>query len=183
MKQVIAKQTVLRTSFHVDLTTNEWHQQIEELNDEGFNFAESEISATNYVDALSDLLIQERAPGLFTMEGNRRVRLHVVRRRSEDVDDRQQESTISDVLHIGDAIVITVRHEAIDYTSQRYFLDDLAQAYKTGLQPIRSGAITYLDYTLYERQIDRSSSFAYWKEQHRNLNLAQLVNRIPCDYP
>jgi hypothetical protein len=183
MQQVVTKQTVLRTSFHVDLTTNEWHQQIEELNDEGYTFAESEISMTNYVDALSDLLILERAPGLFTMEGNRRVRLHVVRRRTEDADDRPEEGATSDVLHIGDVIIITVRHEAIDYTSQRYFLDDLAQAYKMGLQPIRSNAITYLDYTLYERQIDRSSSFAYWKEQHRTLNLAQLVSRIPSDYP
>lgn len=183
MQQMVAKHTLLRTSFHINTITNQWYQQIEEINDEGFTFVESDISMISHPEALDKLIAQEMAPGLFTLEGARRVRLHIVHRISTGDHQEERSSTSEDVLQVGDAIIINVRHEAIDGTSIRYFLDELAQAYKTGQLPVQSDAMTYLDYTVYERQVDKSASFAYWKEHLRNLDNSKFMMRFPYDRP
>ena len=172
---VIKKNAILRTSYHVDPTTKEWYQKIEELSDEGYLFTESEISAEHYDQTLRKLMVQERKPGSFPMDRPQRIRLHIVRQRRLSDDQ--------DSLQAGDIILLTIRHEAMDGTSLKYFLSDLSDAYKNGELLIRSDDISYLDYTLQERQKDKSASIAYWQAHHRNMDLARFTSSMPSDRP
>ncbi|CAF1214712.1 unnamed protein product [Rotaria magnacalcarata] len=164
-------------------TTKKWYQQIEELTDEGFIFTESELGQNSNSDSLLDLMILERAPNLFTLDGSRRVHLHIVRRHLNDNDQQQDDGATYDTLCIEDIIIITVRHESIDYTSMKFLMDELSDAYRNGHLENQPDAVSYLDYTLYERRNDRSVGFNYWQEHQRNLNTADFLSHIPCDQP
>ncbi|CAF1462201.1 unnamed protein product [Adineta ricciae] len=183
LQEVIKKQTVLRTSFHIDPTTAERYQRIEELTDEGFIFVESKLCEKYCSDALQTLIIQERAPNIFPPEGARRVRLHIVRRhlRKAEKHGCEPDNNNEDSLHVGDFIILTTRNEVFDGTSVRYLLNDLVSAYRTGYLPIRNDAVTYLDYTIYTREMDTSASSAYWEELYQDLDVTKFVSRIPSD--
>ena len=150
---------------------------------ERYIFLESEISFANYDEMLDNIIAQELRPGLFLMEQVRRVRLHIVRRRFEGADTQNKSIDGTDLLQVGDVIILTVRHEAIDGLSFTHLLDELVQAYKTGELLIDPNRLTYLDYTIHERQENKSLSESYWKEHHKDLNPIRFTSAIPSDHP
>jgi hypothetical protein len=174
LRQVILKHAVLRSSMHYDMARHEGYQRIESLTDEGFIFVAS-VTDKN-IEADRHLIKQECAPDLFDIKRGRLVRLHIIRH-----DMKQDEN----ILVQGDIIILNVRHEAIDGTSETIFLAELAHAYQTEEQlPIKSSdAITYLDYTLHQTQIDMSASLAFWEKQFHDFDIRQHILHLPCDRP
>ncbi|CAF1504280.1 unnamed protein product [Adineta ricciae] len=151
--------------------------------DDGYTFVESSIATTGYSEALANLIECEMASGLFTNEGSRRVRLHVIRRVLSNRNQEAQSNVNRDTLQVGDVIILNVRHEAIDGISIKYFLDDLAEGYTNKHLSDQDDNITYLDYTVYERLNDHSASVAFWKDHRGNLDCSKFMARFPYDQP
>jgi hypothetical protein len=179
LRRVLVKHAALRTSFHFDTLANKWFQRIEPLADdyEGFTFALSE--GVDSYDEINRLIMEEFSiQGLFDTERGQLVRLHIVRR-------TKMTPINEDFVKVGDIIIFTIRHEAIDGTSVGLFLSDLTQSYDTGELVVDPNAISYLDYTLYQSRIDRSASISYWIKYVDGADLAvsRLISRIPSDRP
>ena len=144
---------------------------------EGFIFALSVGFESD--DEFRQLLRKEYAvQGLFDTERGQVVRLHIVRRTKTSLLNE-------DLIQVGDSIIINIRHEVIDGTAINVFISDLVQAYKRRELIIDKDAITYLDYTVYQRQINRSTSVAYWARYLDGLKikLSRMIARMPSDRP
>jgi hypothetical protein len=179
LRRVIMKHAILHTSFHFDPSTNKWFQRIEPfVNDnEGFTFALTE-GVESYDDINRVVMGEFSNVGLFDIERGQLVRLHIARKAKPPPINE-------DLLQAGDIIIFTIRHEAIAGSSVEIFLFNLARSYDEGELVVDQNAISYLDYTLYQRLIDRSSSITYWEKCMDNMDLIlhRVNSRIPSDRP
>lgn len=91
----------------------------------------------------------------------------------------------ADLLYVGDLIIFSIRHEAIDGSSFSIFLSDLVQSYDMDELVVDPSAISYLDYTIYESQVDRSASITYWSKHFHDMipGVSRAIARIPSDRP
>lgn len=171
----IQRHETLRSSVSRDPATNEWVQQIQQLEDEGFTFIKDRLA--DYQDDIENAVQQEYKFGIHDVPHGRLVRLHLVQQDSEKERD-------DDELLPGDYVIINVRHEGIDGTSVPIFINTFAQAYTSGKQEIvPSNAIRYLDYMIYLQELDLSASRAYWNEQMASFDFARHFRGIPIDRP
>ena len=71
-----------------------------------------------------------------------------------------------DLLINGDIIVFSLHHSAFDGASTSIFLRDLSFAYQTDAPlSISNNALQYIDYAVHERQLDMTTSQAFWRTQ------------------
>lgn len=171
----IKKHETLHTSVTYDSINNEWVQQIEPLNDEGFSLVIDHLN--DYQGSMEDLVQKEYNFGIHDTPHGRIVRLHIVHKSHET--ERNDDEILP-----GDIIIMNIRHEGIDGTSVPILFDTLTQAYtSTEDLLVDSKTIRYLDYMLYLQQTDLSPSFTYWNERMASFYFSRHFNRILIDRP
>ncbi len=156
LQQVLMKHQSLRTSLIFDTDKNQLMQQIIELShssNKSFAFIESTFETD---EELNKILHEEkRNPQLFDPAHGRVFRCHLV---------YYKQILSNDLLCDKDALIFNFHHALFDFPSMDVFLDDLNQAYKTGLlSNDDNNTLRYLDckykYFLYFSFRTHSSSF------------------------
>ncbi|CAF3410977.1 unnamed protein product [Rotaria sp. Silwood1] len=168
---VISKHHTLRTmlQFHDDCL---W-QRILPVAEQNFEFNESFILNDEELTAI--IINEEINRSLFDTEQGRNVRLHIVRRHS---DNEKKDKLVSN-----DIIILNFHHSAFDGSSIKPFFTDFADAYRNQeLAPFDSNTMTYLDYASYERSLDFTQNKQFWEKTLYGYDFTKYI-ALPYDHP
>ncbi|CAF1545922.1 unnamed protein product, partial [Didymodactylos carnosus] len=154
LERLIRKHSVLRTRIKYDLTDKCLKQSVNPASTEQqYSFQRSEIFTKEELQHI--LFNEETSSKYFNLEQGLVFRCHLIRC-SENVD--------AALLIDGDMIIFNFHHIAFDGRSVDIFLNDLQSAYNDDNLEIQEDTLTYIDYSLYEREMDMSKAKQYWKE-------------------
>ncbi|CAF1175785.1 unnamed protein product [Rotaria sordida] len=159
IQSVLEKHQVLRTSVFLNSDDGIFIQRILDSHE---TFHSSPIQTFENDDDLHSMIYQIGInPNLFDVSNGRVFHCQVLRRKTMNTC-----STNEELLNIDDVLVIVFHHIAYDQSSQQIFLDDLSIVYDINRSlPIEKDAFNYIDYSVYEREIDMTSSREFWKSQ------------------
>ena len=117
---------------------------------------------------------------LFDLSKGRVIQCHVLRRYRHDDDTLSSRN--DDLLIENDSILFNIHHSVFDGASFSIFLADLSVAYGSDdlLSIDHDETIQYMDYSVYERQMDMSLSRDFWRSQFQGYNLQSSL-LLPVD--
>ena len=117
---------------------------------------------------------------LFDLSKGRVIQCHVLRRYRHDDDTLSSRN--DDLLIENDSILFNIHHSVFDGASFSIFLADLSVAYGSDdlLSIDHAETIQYMDYSVYERQMDMSLSRDFWRSQFQGYNLQSSL-LLPVD--
>ncbi|CAF1627454.1 unnamed protein product [Adineta ricciae] len=117
---------------------------------------------------------------LFDLSKGRVIQCHVFRRCRDENEDFSSRN--DDLLIENDSILFNIHHSVFDGASFSTFLTDLSVAYGSDdlLSADHDETIQYMDYSVYERQMDMSLSRDFWQSQFQGYNL-QSPLLLPID--
>jgi NRPS condensation-like uncharacterized protein len=151
---VIGKHSVLRTSIHFD-PNGFLIQQI--LENKRFQFSIIKINKDENENILIDKIINQS--DLFDLSKGRVINCSLIKHSSID----------NDLLLKDDLILINIHHSAFDGISQSIFIKDLTIAYQTNC--LLNEGIEYIDYSIYEHQLDMNLSKDFWSSEFEGCHL------------
>ncbi|CAF1496030.1 unnamed protein product [Adineta ricciae] len=156
IQSVLVKHSVLRTSIFINSTGTITQSQvpINDLNQTLFGFTVLHID-TNDKNNISEMIHHSN---LFNLTEGRLLHCHLLL--------RQQSSSLQshDHLSTNDIILFHIHHSAFDGASTPIFMRDLSLAYNQDSPlSIDENTLNYIDYSLYERQMDMTSAKHFWK--------------------
>ncbi|CAF4289989.1 unnamed protein product [Rotaria sp. Silwood2] len=174
IQSVLEKHQVLRTSVFLNSNDGIFIQRVLDGH-KTFHF--SPIQTFENDDDLHSIIYQISInPNLFDVSNGCVFHCQVLRRNTMN-----KYSTNEELLNVDDVLVIVFHHIAYDLLSQQIFVDDLSIAYNTnGSLPIEKDAFNYIDYSVYEREIDMTPSREFWRLQLVEYNINKHFT-IPID--
>ncbi len=168
---VIRKHNILRTALFVD--TNGIIMQhcldssviIADRKPHHFSILTLEDNDTcNIIERIEEILNDS---DLFDLSKGRVISCHVLHQHRPD----------DDLLTNDDLILISIHHSVFDGTSIPIFLADLCFAYENNSSLlIDDNVLQYIDYSVYERLIDMTSSREFWRSQLQEYNFEQSLS-------
>ena len=167
---VIDKHKVLRTCLAFDENELQLRQEILPS-----SLITMTFTTTDDEQHLHELFHNEETnAALFDLSDGRVFRCHII---------RKSISSDNDLLTSGNILIFNFHHAAFDGSSIDIFFRDLQRAYTTDntLEPC---ALDYIDYSVYEKQINMDEAKDFWKGHMDGFtnNLLQLpYDRIPRD--
>ena len=116
-------------------------------------------------------------PTLFDLSAGRVFHCRILRRQSLLKEIQGDAFIQSD-----DVILFMFHHAAFDRSSRHIFFNDLRMIYDNddASEAAERQCLQYIDYTVYEHQLDMASSQAFWRHQLHEYNL-QCVLSLPSD--
>ncbi|CAF1478947.1 unnamed protein product, partial [Adineta steineri] len=104
---------------------------------------------------------------LFDLARGHVIQCHILRHYRSNLLSLQNDDLLID----DDFILFNVHHSVFDGASLSIFLSDLSRAYETDdLLSIDDDTIQYIDYSVYERQMDMTLSRDFWQSQLQGYN-------------
>ncbi|CAF3271302.1 unnamed protein product [Rotaria sp. Silwood2] len=157
LQSVLEKQQVLRTSVFLNSDDDIFIQRVLDSH-ETFHF--SPIQTFENDEDLHSMIYQIGINrNLFDVSNGRVFHCQVLRRKMMN-----KHSTNEELLHVDDVLVIVFHHIPYDRSSQQIFLDDSSIVYNMNRSlSIEKDAFNYIDYSLYEREIDMTLSREFWR--------------------
>ncbi|CAF4036473.1 unnamed protein product, partial [Adineta steineri] len=98
----------------------------------------------------------------------------------------QQQKTTHETTHTGfletsDVLVLYFHHAAVDGTSIAILLNDFYNAYSNNMTvSLDEQSVKYIDYAVYERLMDMTSSRSFWYSELEGFNLKRAL-KLPVD--
>ncbi|CAF0953681.1 unnamed protein product [Adineta steineri] len=175
LQSVIIKHSILRTALYFDIHGTIMQQvntssDIDDMKSYGLeiiNLQDDSIGKT-----INEVLNHSN---LFDLSKGHVIHCHVLRhyRLSLEIDD--------DLLINDDMILFNIHHSAFDGTSRSIFLRDLSLAYESNCSlPMNDDTFQYIDYSVYEHQIDMTVSHDFWYSHLEGCNLERQLS-LPTD--
>ena len=179
---VITKHSILRTALYLD--TNGTIMQhcldanviIDDIKSYGFSVINLHDNDDRNIDATINEILNHS--DLFDLAKGRVIQCHILRqyRRDDDLSSKN-----NDLLTKNDLILFSIHHSAFDGASTSIFLRDLSLAYETNcLLSMDDNTLQYIDYSVYEHQMDMTSSRDFWHSQLEGYNFECPLS-LPSD--
>ncbi|CAF4244156.1 unnamed protein product, partial [Rotaria sordida] len=170
---VIMKHSILRTALHIDINGIIIQQclNVNINNDDIKPYGFSIINLHDDKDRDIDKTIAEiiNSCNLFVLTKGCVIHCHILRQYHSD-DNLSFKN--DDLLTKDDLILFNIHHSAFDGASLSIFLRDFSLAYETDRSlPLDDNALEYIDYSVYEHQMDMTLSSDFWKSQLQTYNL------------
>ncbi|CAF1468752.1 unnamed protein product, partial [Adineta steineri] len=170
---IIAKHAILRTSLDWNIDTNVLVQYIQQLNYR--NQYEFVISYVENDEEITKIINTEIASSkLFDINRGIVLRCHIIKYSSSRKDEEIY-------LEKNDIIIFNLHHIAFDGASRRIFFSDLKYNLEYDSTLINNeNQFQYIDYSVYEKQMDIISSYYFWQSHLNGLNLERRI-MLPFD--
>ncbi|CAF3248582.1 unnamed protein product, partial [Rotaria sp. Silwood2] len=155
---VLTKHLTLRTSLDFNSDKSMLLQRITQMH-HTFEFVPSQTFDND--DHLHELLRQiNENPNLFDLASGEVFHCQLLQRQQQNTHGNNE------ILFADDMIVIAFHHAAFDRSSRPIFLRDLSIAYNSDAALlIDQSVLQYIDYSVYERQLDMTKSRDFWNAQ------------------
>jgi len=175
LRSVLQKHAVLRTSL---IFNNEDNTLKQYVTDKHETFTLVNEQTFNHEDELLDIIYQITVdPNLFDLYDGRVFHCQILRQ-------KRLTSENSDNQYIGDSDVLAIafHHAAYDRSSRQIFFNDMCIAYNSNIIiKFDDELLQYIDYTVYEQQMNISSSRQFWNLQLEGYNLQHPL-LLPVDH-
>jgi len=180
---VIMKHTILHTALYFDSngTIMQHCLSVNTLSDsddmKSYRF--SIINLQNDNDCDIDKTTNEilNHSNLFDLSKGHVIHCHIVRRYRPNLLSLEND----DLLMNDDMILFNIHHSAFDGACTSIFLRDFSVAYESNCSlPVDDHRIQYIDYSVYEHQIDMRLSRDFWYSQLEEYNLEYRLS-LPAD--
>ncbi|CAF1156371.1 unnamed protein product, partial [Rotaria sordida] len=170
---VIMKHSILRTALHIDSNgiIMQYCLNININNNDIKPYGFSIINLHDDKDSNIDKTITEMMNNsdLFDLTKGCVIHCHILRQYHPD-DNLSFKN--DDLLTKDDLILFNIHHSAFDGASTSIFLRDFSVAYETDCSlPSDDDALQYIDYSIYEHQMDMTLSRNFWQAQLQAYNL------------
>jgi NRPS condensation-like uncharacterized protein len=179
LQSVIMKHSILRTALYFDI-----HgiivQQVNVISDCD-DIKSNELEIINLQNNDFNKTIHEifNRSDLFDLSKGRVIHCHILRRYRLSLENDDDDLLMND-----DMILFNIHHSAFDGGSTSVFLRDLSLVYESDCSlPIHdddANTIQYIDYSVYEHQMDMRLSHDFWQLQLEEYNL-QCRLSFPID--
>ncbi|CAF4133676.1 unnamed protein product, partial [Rotaria sordida] len=171
-QSVIMKHSILRTALDTDISGTIMQNclKMDSISDNMNACGFSIINLHDDKDRPIDKAITETIDycDLFELAEGRVIRCHIFRAYRQD-DDLSLKSC--NLLTKDDFVLFNIHHSAFDGASISIFLHDLSHAYETDCSlPLDDDALQYIDYSVYERQMNMALSSGFWQSQLQEYN-------------
>jgi hypothetical protein len=165
VRWVLNKHAVLRTSL---IFNNDDNTLLQYVTDKHQTFTLMNEQTFNDEDELLDIIAQITVdPNLFDLFDGRVFHCRILREQM-----LSNKNTDNEFITDSDVLVIAFHHAAYDRSSRQIFLNDLSIAYNSNIMAeVDDELLQYIDYTVYEQQMDISSSQRFWHLQLEVYNL------------
>jgi len=178
---VIIKHSILRTGLYVDNngTIIQHCFNVNTINDEMKSYGFSIINLQNDNDCEIHKTINEilNDSDLFDLSKGRVINCHIFRHYHSNWYSSENDNLLMN----DDLILFNIHHSVFDLTSISIFLQDLSRSFETNSSlPIDDDAMQYIDYSVYEHQMDMTLSHEFWHLQLERYNLKHSLS-LPVD--
>ncbi|CAF4280886.1 unnamed protein product, partial [Adineta steineri] len=174
---IIAKHAIFRTSLNWDMNTYALVQHIHQFNDR--NQYEFLISYAENAEEITKIINKEiTSSKLFDINRGIVLRCHIINVNNKHNSSRTDEEIF---LEKDDIIIFNLHHIAFDGASQRIFFTDLKYNLENDSTLLNNeNQFQYIDYSVYEKQMDIISSRHFWQSHLDGLNLERRI-MLPFD--
>ena len=173
LQAVIIKHSILRTILYLD-TNGVIVQQCLDACTIIDRMKSTSVSVLNLRDNNIGTTISKliNHSDLFDLSNGRVICCHIL---------RQYDSSNDDLVTIDDMMLINIHHSVFDGASTSIFFRDLCLAYDNDCSlPMDDNKLQYIDYSVYERLMDMTSSREFWRLQLEGYNLGRQLS-LPVD--
>lgn len=177
MKRLLVKHTILRTSLRFtddnsilaqNITSN--HHVVQLIVQKTFD------NQASLEDLIHGITIN---PSLFDLSVGRVFHCEILRKNHRQIN--QLNDRIQASMQPNDVFIIGLHHTVFDRTSRQVLLNDLRTFYNESNQISFDGdQLQYIDYSVYERLIDMSSSRHFWYSQLKQYDFQRSLS-LPKD--
>ncbi|CAF3315441.1 unnamed protein product [Rotaria sp. Silwood2] len=174
LRSVLTKQTILRTSLVIDNEGGTLKQCITDRH-QTFSLATDLTFKNNneLYDIIDQIIID---PNLFDLSSGRSFHCQILR---QDSSMRQNED--DEIIPCSDILIVAFHHSVFDRFSSGIFFNELRHAYNNnGIISVDDDSLQYIDYSVYEHQMDMMVSHEFWKSQLQGYNLERRLS-LPTD--
>ena len=174
LRFLLSKHKILSTSLSYNNEDNTLQQCITH-NHQTFTFADEQIYE-NESDVNNIIYKTITNPALFDLSNGRVVHCQILRQQKlpHDNDDNK-------LITSSDLLIIAAHHAVLDRLSFQILLQELRLAYNNNIAwSDDEQSLQYIDYAVYERLIDMTSSREFWHLQLQGYNLKHSLS-LPFD--
>ena len=181
LQSVIMKHTILRTALYFDsngtimqhcLNVNTISDS-DDMKSYGFSIINLQNDNDRDIDKTIDEILNHS--NLFDLSKGHVIHCHILRRYRLSLENDD------DLLMNDDMILFNIHHSAFDGASTSIFLRDFSLAYESNCSlPMDDDTIQYIDYSVYEHQIDMRLSHDFWHSQLEGYNVERPLS-LPAD--
>ena len=184
LQSVIMKHTILRTALYFDSngTIIQHCLNVNTISDsddmKSYGFSIINLQNDNNCDIVKIIDEILSHSNLFDLSKGHVIHCHILRRYRPNSISLQKND---DLLMNDDIILFNIHHSAFDGASTSIFLHDFSLAYESNCSlPMDDDTIQYIDYSVYEHQIDMRLSRDFWHSQLEEYNLECRLS-LPAD--
>ncbi|CAF1485117.1 unnamed protein product, partial [Adineta steineri] len=174
LRLVLQKHEILRTSLVFNNEDSTLQQHVTD-NHKTFKFLDPQTFESD--NELQNIIYRTVInPDLFDLSNGRVFSCQIL----------QQQKTTHDTDHTeflekSDVFVLYFHHAAVDGTSIAILLNDFYNAYSNNMTvSLDEQSVQYIDYAVYERIMDMTSSHSFWYSQLEGFNLKRAL-KLPVD--
>ncbi|CAF4152919.1 unnamed protein product, partial [Adineta steineri] len=170
---IIAKHAIFRTSLDWNINTNVLAQYIHQFNYRNqyefvISYAENDEETTKIINK------EITSAKLFDLNRGIVLRCHIIKYNSTRKDEEIY-------LEKNDIIIFNLHHIAFDGASRRIFFSDLKYNLENDSTLLNNeNQFQYIDYSVYEKQMDIISSYHFWQSHLDGLSLERRI-MLPFD--
>ncbi|CAF4588135.1 unnamed protein product, partial [Rotaria sp. Silwood2] len=174
LRSVLTKQTILRTSLVIDNKGGTLKQCITDRHQTFSLAADLTFKNNNELYDIIDQIIID--PNLFDLSSGRSFHCQILR---QDSSMRQNED--DEIIPCSDILIVAFHHSVFDRFSSGIFFNELRHAYNNnGIISVDDDSLQYIDYSVYEHEMDMMVSHEFWKSQLQGYNLERRLS-LPTD--
>ncbi|CAF3901280.1 unnamed protein product, partial [Adineta steineri] len=174
LQLVMWKHEILRTSL-VFNNNDSTLQQYVIANHNTFTFLDQQTFESD--NELQNIIYRTIInPDLFDLSSGRVFSCQILQQQKTT-----HETAHTDFLEKSDVLVLYFHHAAVDGTSIPILLNDFYNAYSNNMTiSLDEQSVQYIDYAIYERLMDMTSSRSFWYSQLERFNLKRAL-KLPAD--
>ncbi|CAF2940797.1 unnamed protein product [Rotaria sp. Silwood2] len=163
-RSLLTKHPILRTSLVFNNESGTLKQYITDRH-ETFTLA-AEQTFRNDRELLDIIYQTTTDPNLFDLSSGRIFYCQILR-----LQNSLKKNNDNEFITYSDVLIIAFHHAAFDRFSREILYNDLCQAYNNSLIiPVDEERLQYIDYSVYERQIDMTLSREFWHKHLQGYN-------------
>ncbi|CAF0938538.1 unnamed protein product [Didymodactylos carnosus] len=168
---LVKKHSVLRTKVEYDSVDECLKQYVKPVEECCFKIEQSFMGTKQELDDI--LLNEETNQTLFSLSEGIVCRCHLICHSNKNHD--------GDCLSQGDIILFNFHHCAMDgYSIDELFMRDLQLAYENKLMVTADNNLNYIDYSIYEKEMDMNDARKYWMNLLEGFEMRRLL--LPYDH-
>ncbi|CAF1463246.1 unnamed protein product, partial [Adineta steineri] len=174
LQLVLRKHEILRTSLVFNNDDSTLQQYVID-NHNTFTFLDQQTFESD--NELQNIIYRTVInPDLFDLSSGRVFSCQILQQQKTTY-----ETAHTDFLEKSDVLVLYFHHAAVDGTSIPILLNDFYNAYSNNMTiSFDEQSVQYIDYAIYERLMDMTSSRSFWYSQLERFNLKRAL-KLPAD--